>query len=92
MPLDRFLESCRGYFDGGEAIVDQPFQPRLRDGMIRCYVSEDRVVGFGHQHPQGLMDPADMHPDAALGKVMSPPTNRGSNPSGSGWRRPGYPS
>lgn len=40
--------------------------------MIRCYVSEDRVVGFGHQHPQGLMDPADMHPDAALGKVMFP--------------------
>lgn len=72
MPLYRFLESCRGYFDGGEAIVDQPFQPRLRDGMIRCYVSEDRVVGFGHQHPQGLMDPADMHPDAALGKVMFP--------------------
>lgn len=72
MPIDRFLESCRGYFDGGEAIVDQPFQPRLRDGLIRCYVSEDRVVGFGHQHPQGLMDPADMHPDAALGKVMFP--------------------
>lgn len=72
MPLGRFLESCRGYFEGGEAIVDQPFQPRLRDGMIRCYVSEDRVVGFGHQHPAGLMDPAAMHPDAALGKVMFP--------------------
>lgn len=72
MPLDVFLEHCRGYFDGGEAIVDQPFQPRLRDGMIRCYVSEDRVVGFAHQHPQGLMDLAAMHPDAALGKVMFP--------------------
>ena len=40
--------------------------------MIRCYVIEDRIVGFGHQHPQGLMDPAAMHPDAALGKVMFP--------------------
>lgn len=72
MPLERFLEPCRGYFADGGAVVDQPFQPRLRDGMIRCYVSEDRVVGFGHQHPQGLMDFAEMHPDAALGKVMFP--------------------
>jgi hypothetical protein len=72
MPLDQFIASCRRYFDDGGVIVDQPFQPRLRDGMIRCYVSENRVVGFGHQHPQGLMDPAAMHPDAALGKVMFP--------------------
>lgn len=72
LPLGRFLASCRDYFGDGGVIVDQPFQPRLRDGMIRCYVSEDRVVGFGHQHPQGLMDLAAMHPDAALGKVMFP--------------------
>ncbi len=72
MPLGQFLASCEGYFDDGGVIVDQPFQPRLRDGMIRCYVSEDQVAGFGHQHPQGLMDPAAMHPDAALGKVMLP--------------------
>ena len=70
VPLDRFLASCERYFCGGGVIVDHPFEPRLRDGMIRCYLSEDRVVGFAHQHPQGLMDPADMHPDAALGKVM----------------------
>jgi len=72
LPLSQFLASCRGYFEDGGVIIDQPFQPRLRDGMIRCYASEDHVVGFGHQHPQGLMDPADMHPDAALGKVMFP--------------------
>lgn len=72
MPLDQFLVSCKGYFNDGGVIVDQPFQPRLRDGMIRCYVSEDRVVGFGHQHPQGLMGSAAMHPDASLGKVMFP--------------------
>lgn len=72
MPLGQFLASCQRYFEDGGVIVDQPFQPRLRDGMIRCYVSEDQVVGFGHQHPQGLMDPAAMHPDAALGKVMFP--------------------
>lgn len=72
MALGEFLASCRDYFHAGGVIVEQPFQPRLRDGMIRCYVSEDQVVGFGHQHPQGLMDPAAMHPDAARGKVMFP--------------------
>ena len=72
MSLGDFLASCQDYFRDGSVIVDQPFQPRLRDGMIRCYVSEDQVVGFGHQHPQGLMDPAAMHSDAALGKVMFP--------------------
>lgn len=70
MPLDRFISSCKAYFDDGGTVVDQPFQPRLRDGMIRCYASEDRVVGFAHQHPSGLMNPIDMHPDAILGKVM----------------------
>lgn len=70
MPLARFLAQCERYFEDGGAIVDQPFQPRLRDGMIRCYVSEDKVAGFAHQHPGGLMAPGDMHPDAALGKLM----------------------
>lgn len=72
VPLGQFIASCQGYFGHGGVIVDQPFQPRLRDGMIRCYVSEDQVVGFGHQHPQGLMDRAAMHPDASLGKIMFP--------------------
>jgi hypothetical protein len=73
MPLSGFLTHCERYFDDGGAIVDQPFQSRLRDGMIRCYVSEDRVAGFAHQHPGGLMAPGDMHPDAQLGKLMFGP-------------------
>lgn len=64
------MASCGPYFEDGGALVDQPFQPRLRDGMIRCYVSQDCVVGFGHQYPSGLMDPKDMHPDAKLIKIM----------------------
>lgn len=76
MPLEQFVESCQDYFENGGAIVDQPFQPRLHEGMTRCYVSEDRVAGFAHQHPSGLMDPADMHPDASLGKLMFGPEER----------------
>jgi hypothetical protein len=74
MPLTEFLASFEeGYFGNGGTMVDQPFQPRLRDGMSRCYVSGDRVAGFAHQYPSGLIDPAHMHPDAPRGKLMFGP-------------------
>ena len=34
----------------GACIIDQPYQVRLPNGMIRCYMAGDRVAGFGHQH------------------------------------------
>src|SRR5262249_11706610 len=39
MPLKDFIARCNPYFASGGCIVDQPFQPRLPDGMIRCYMS-----------------------------------------------------
>src|SRR5262249_7203246 len=36
--LQEFLARCEPYFASGGCIVDQPFQPRLPDGMIRCYM------------------------------------------------------
>ena len=47
MPLVDFMRSCEAYFANEGCIVDQPFQPRLRDGMIRCYMAAEKVVGFG---------------------------------------------
>jgi hypothetical protein len=49
MLLDDFLRSCRPYFEQFGAMIDQPFQPRIHEGMIRCYVVGDRVAGFGEQ-------------------------------------------
>jgi hypothetical protein len=37
--------------------VQPPFQARLPDGMIRCYVDGDEVVGFGHQFIKALIPP-----------------------------------
>ncbi len=45
-------------------IVDQPFQPRLSDGMIRCYMGADKVVGFGHQYIKALIPPPPEGPDS----------------------------
>jgi hypothetical protein len=57
LPLTTFMESRESYFDDGGCIIDQPFQERLTDGMIRCYVGTDKVVGFGHQLIKALLPP-----------------------------------
>jgi hypothetical protein len=57
MPFAEFLGVCRQYFDGAGHMIDQPYQSRLEDGMIRCYLSGDRVVGFGQQLVTALLPP-----------------------------------
>ncbi len=54
-----------GYFEpeNGGHMIDQAWQPRLVEGMVRAYLVEDRVAGFGHQavnalHPGGSGQPA----------------------------------
>jgi hypothetical protein len=48
------------YFEpaGGGHMIDQAWQPRLPEGMVRAYLVEDRVTGFGLQAVNAL------HPDA----------------------------
>lgn len=50
------------YFEpaAGGHMIDQAWQPRLRDGMVRAYLVEDRVAGFGHQAVNAL------HPDSPM--------------------------
>ena len=57
MPLQDFMARCEVYFAPDGCIVDQPFQIRLPDGMIRCYMGGDKVVGFGHQFVKALIPP-----------------------------------
>ncbi len=62
--LADFIARCQRYFIADGCIVDQPFQPRLPDGMIRCYMAEDKVAGFGHQRIKALIAPPEADPDA----------------------------
>jgi hypothetical protein len=64
MPLAEFMTRCETYFAADGCIVDQPFQPRLPDGMIRCYMGVDKVVGFGHQLIKALIPPPPEGPDS----------------------------
>jgi hypothetical protein len=64
MPLDGFMSQCETYFANGDCIIDQPFQARLPDGMIRCYMGADKVVGFGHQFIKALIPPPPEGPES----------------------------
>ncbi|WP_426437203.1 Cj0069 family protein [Bradyrhizobium genosp. P] len=57
MPLEAFIARCETYFGWGGCIIDQAFQPRLPEGMIRCYMSGSRVAGFGQQLIKALIPP-----------------------------------
>ena len=57
MTLEDFMRRCDAYFTADGCIVDQPFQSRLPDGMIRCYMAAEKVVGFGHQLIKALISP-----------------------------------
>jgi hypothetical protein len=63
--LDAFMNRCEPYFGWGGCIIDQAFQPRLPDGMIRCYMSGGKVAGFGHQRVKALIPPPPEGPESA---------------------------
>jgi hypothetical protein len=60
---DEFLERCVEYFADG-CVIDQPFQARLSEGVVRCYMVGDRCAGFGHQKVKALIDVPVLRADA----------------------------
>src|SRR5262249_14828085 len=44
--LGEFFARCEPYFAVSGRIIDQAFQERLTEGMVRCYLVGDRVAGF----------------------------------------------
>jgi hypothetical protein len=55
LALEEFLKRCVEYFEDG-SVIDQPFQMRLSEGVVRCYMAGDRCAGFGHQKVKALVD------------------------------------
>jgi len=53
-PFSLVLERLAPYFEGGGHVVDQAWQARLAEGMVRAYLVRDRVAGFGHQAVNAL--------------------------------------
>jgi len=78
MALEMFCRRCEGHFLGGGGMIDQVYQPRLTEGMIRCYLVHERVAGFGLQavnalHPPPTGAPREAAPDPSP-RRYHPPT------------------
>jgi hypothetical protein len=89
MRLEAFLGRCQPYFRHGGLMVEQPFQPRAAEGMIRVYLSHDEVVGFAHQYPRGLLPPsvAASLPTGKAFQVPSAPAYRDLRAQVEAWVR-----
>ena len=78
MSLGEFFQCCEPYFAGDGRMIDQAWQPRLPEGMIRCYLVHGRVEGFGHQAINALYPaPPGASPEAAPApgpRLYYPPT------------------
>jgi hypothetical protein len=70
--LGEFLQRCEAYFSGNGRMIDQAYQPRLPEGMIRCYLVHDKVAGFGYQATNALCPP----PPGAPAHAAPQPTPR----------------
>ncbi|MCZ8517616.1 Cj0069 family protein [Paenibacillus filicis] len=57
MRLSEFINQCGDYFIGDGQMIDQPFHSPVPDGMVRCYMTHNQVVGFGHQYVTALLRP-----------------------------------
>jgi hypothetical protein len=64
LTLDEFLDWCVEYFEDG-GVVDQPFQARLTEGVVRCYMAGDRCAGFGHHKVKALIEAPTARAEAA---------------------------
>lgn len=68
--MQALLEHLAPYFEpeNGGHMIDQAWQPRIAEGMVRAYLVEDHVAGFGHQavnalHPsEPITSPRLYHP------------------------------
>ena len=54
MTVEEFYTSCENYFNSGSILVDQPWNPNIVNGMVRCYLSGTKVAGFGYQEVNAL--------------------------------------
>ncbi|MFW9930988.1 MAG: Cj0069 family protein [Candidatus Thorarchaeota archaeon] len=65
--FSEFIETIKFYFDNSGLIIDQEFISPEPLGMIRCYLTHNKVVGFGHQHVTALVRPEKS------GEILEPP-------------------
>ncbi|MDA8365133.1 MAG: Cj0069 family protein [Gammaproteobacteria bacterium] len=79
LSLGEFFARCEPYFTAGGHMIDQAYQERLPEGMVRCYLVHDQVTGFGHQEVNALVPMTygaamDAAPPQPSPRLYHPPT------------------
>lgn len=69
-----FLYRFDAYLATGGILIDQDLQRRVGEGLVRCYMCQDKVVGFSEQFPRqkatghAAPSPFGMLPDKTMHK------------------------
>jgi hypothetical protein len=71
MSLRELMSDCERLYEswnGTGGLVDQEYLPSIAEGMIRCYLVGERIVGFARQYPDGTTarGPLDVEIDPGL--------------------------
>lgn len=76
--LSEFMARCECYLIGDGCIIDQAFQSRVDEGLVRCYMCQGSVIGFSEQFPRnralgesslpsfGMAREKTMHPETSV--------------------------
>lgn len=77
LSLGELMQRLQPYFEpeNGGHMIDQPWQARLVEGMVRAYLVEDRVAGFGHQAINALYPAALGQPPPSPGPRLYHPAD-----------------
>ena len=54
MSIDDFYTTFEPYFQSGSMLIDQEWNKNIVNGMVRCYLSGNKVAGFGYQEVNAL--------------------------------------
>lgn len=69
-----FCDRCDQYLSYDGLLVDQAFQPRLSEGMVRCYLVKGQVAGFGLQATNALIPSVGGEAPEPSKRLYHPPT------------------
>ena len=72
MSFEAMVALMSPYFEAGGHMIDQDWQARLAEGMVRCYLVEGRVAGFGLQAVNALHP----GPDGSFAEAPTPSARR----------------
>jgi hypothetical protein len=68
LTVDNFFEEMIFYFSNNGMLIDQPWNPHIINGMVRCYLTGNKVNGFGYQEINALYP--------TKGTIPKPPSKR----------------